>query len=90
MDLLSWARNQSKRVSIGLFFLWGLMMSLLSVGIGRIWTIPILLLVTAVSVGGIYFGWLKDGKGKRGALGLALNGVAMIYNLSIAGLYFLV
>ncbi len=65
-------------------------MSALSGGIGTIWSIPVLFLTHAVSGLGIYFGFLKDPSGKRGTLGIILNIVATIYNLSIDTLYFLI
>lgn len=64
-------------------------MSVLSGGMSTFWAIPIMLLTQTVSILGIYFGTLKDHSGKRGILGIILNVVAMIYNLSIDFLYFL-
>ncbi|KKT87326.1 MAG: hypothetical protein A2119_01870 [Candidatus Colwellbacteria bacterium GWA2_46_10] len=82
-EVVKWSKGKSQYVSIGLFFLWGILMSTLSGGIGTIWTIPILLLTHTVSGLGIYFGFLKDSSGKIGVLGIILNLLGMIYNLSI-------
>jgi len=64
-------------------------MSTLSGGMGTIWSIPILLLTHTVSGFGIYFGVLKDSDNKRGTIGIALNLLATVYNLSIDMLYIL-
>ena len=85
--LINWLRERSQYVSIGFFFLWGLLLSIFSGGMGTIWTIPILLLTHAASGLGIYFGIFKNESGKRGILGITLNSLSMIYNLSIDMLY---
>ena len=87
--IINWLRGKSTYTSIGLFFLWGILMSILSGGIGTFWSIPVLLTTHTVNGLGIYYGLLKDSSGKRGALGIVLNLVGMIYNLSIDFLYLL-
>ena len=81
------SKEKSKYTSIGLFFLWGISMSTLSGSLETLWSIPVLLLTHSVSALGIYFGILKDRSGKRGVLGIALNILGMIYNLSIDMLF---
>ncbi len=89
-EAVNWLRDKSQYTSVGLFFLWGILMSTLSWGIDTVWSIPVLLLTHTVSGLGIYFGILKDSFGKRGALGVVLNLLAMVYNLSIDMLYILI
>ena len=89
IEAVKWSKERSRYVSIGLFFLWGILMSTLSGGIGTIWTISILLLTHTVSGLGIYFGFLKDSSGKVGVLGVILNLLGMTYNLSIDMLFVL-
>ncbi len=80
-------KEKSKYTSVGFFFLWGILMSTLSGSLETLWSIPVLLLTHSVSALGIYFGILKDRSGKRGVLGIALNILGMIYNLSIDMLF---
>jgi len=79
--LLNWAKENSKLVSVGAFFVWALLISTTASLMDTLWAIPILLLAHLISGAGLYFGWLKDATGTRSILGIALSSITMVYNL---------
>jgi len=82
-----WAKSNTSIVSVGSFFLWGLLIAL-GAPLMVTWLVwPILLLAHLISAMGIYFGYILNPEGKRSVLGMVLGIVTMLYNLSLDFLY---